>query len=43
MDSAQPEKFRGALPTVQRLTVFRDTAAERVRARTDTPSSTPFV
>jgi uncharacterized damage-inducible protein DinB len=33
MDSANPEKFRGALPTVQRLTVFRDTVAERVHAR----------
>jgi hypothetical protein len=33
MDSAQPEKFRGALPTVERLTVFRDTVAERVHAR----------
>ena len=33
MDSAHPEKFRGALPTVQRLTVFRDTVAERVHAR----------
>jgi hypothetical protein len=33
MDSANPEEFRGALPTVQRLTVFRDTVAERVHAR----------
>jgi hypothetical protein len=33
MDSAQPEKFRGALPTVRRLTAFRDTVAERVHAR----------
>jgi hypothetical protein len=33
MDSAQPEKFRGALPTVKRLTAFRDTVAERVHAR----------
>ena len=33
MDSAQPEKFRGALPTVQRLTAFRDTVAGRVHAR----------
>jgi uncharacterized damage-inducible protein DinB len=33
MDSAQPEKFRGALPTVKRLTDFRDTVAERVHAR----------
>ncbi|MFF0163880.1 hypothetical protein ACFYRY_41250 [Streptomyces sp. NPDC005263] len=27
-----PEKFRGALPTIQRLTVYRDTVAERVHA-----------
>lgn len=33
MDSAQPEQFRGALPTLQRLTAFRDTVAERVHAR----------
>ena len=33
MDSAQPEKFRGALPTVQRLAAFRATVAERVHAR----------
>ncbi|WP_133917535.1 DinB family protein [Streptomyces sp. NBC_00582] len=33
MDSANPEKFRGALPTVERLTAFRDTVAERVHAR----------
>jgi len=33
MDSARPEKFRGALPTVERLTTFRDTVAERVHAR----------
>ena len=33
MDSAQPEKFRGALPTAERLTIFRDTVAERVHAR----------
>jgi uncharacterized damage-inducible protein DinB len=33
MDSAQPEKFRGALPTVQRLTEFRDVVAQRVHAR----------
>ncbi|MFJ5262616.1 DinB family protein [Streptomyces sp. NPDC088387] len=33
MDSANPEKFRGALPTVRRLTEFRDTVAERVHAR----------
>jgi hypothetical protein len=33
MDSANPEQFRGALPTVERLTWFRDTVAERVHAR----------
>ena len=33
MDSAQPERFRGALPTVERLTAFRDVVAERVHAR----------
>jgi uncharacterized damage-inducible protein DinB len=33
MDSAQPERFRGALPTVARLTAFRDVVAERVHAR----------
>ncbi|MBE1536882.1 hypothetical protein H4W34_006715 [Actinomadura algeriensis] len=33
MDSAQPEPFRGALPTIERLTAFRDTVAERVHAR----------
>ena len=33
MDSAQPETFRGALPTVERLSLFRDTVAERVHAR----------
>ncbi|WP_225828257.1 DinB family protein [Streptomyces naphthomycinicus] len=33
MDSANPEKFRGALPTVSRLAAFRDTVAERVHAR----------
>ncbi|MGD3112572.1 DinB family protein [Streptomyces sp. YGL11-2] len=33
MDSANPEKFRGALPAVERLTAFRDTVAERVHAR----------
>jgi hypothetical protein len=33
MDSAQPEKFRGTLPTVRRLAAFRDTVAERVHAR----------
>ncbi len=33
MDSAQPEMFRGALPTIERLTSFRTTVAERVHAR----------
>ena len=33
MDSAQPERFRGALPTVARLSAFRDVVAERVHAR----------
>ena len=33
MDSANPEQFRGALPTLERLTAFRDTVAERVHAR----------
>ncbi|MET9968057.1 hypothetical protein ABZZ80_19550 [Streptomyces sp. NPDC006356] len=33
MDSANPEKFRGTLPTVQRLTDFRATVAERVHSR----------
>ncbi|MFE0191589.1 DinB family protein [Streptomyces sp. NPDC058989] len=33
MDSANPERFRGALPTVERLTAFRDTVAERVHVR----------
>ncbi|MGW0813081.1 DinB family protein [Streptomyces viridiviolaceus] len=33
MDSALPEQFRGALPTVRRLTAFRETVAERVHAR----------
>jgi len=33
MDSAQPERFRGALPTIKRLTAFRETVAERVHAR----------
>ncbi|MGQ4486025.1 DinB family protein [Streptomyces sp. SAS_281] len=32
MDSANPEKSRGALPTVERLGAFRETAAERVHA-----------
>ncbi|QOV34997.1 DinB family protein [Streptomyces ferrugineus] len=33
MDSANPEKFRGALPTVERLATFRDTVAERIHTR----------
>ncbi|MEV8230844.1 DinB family protein [Streptomyces sp. NPDC079167] len=33
MDSANPEQFRGALPTVRRLGAFRETVAERVHAR----------
>ena len=33
MDSALPEQFRGALPTVRRLSAFRDTVAGRVHAR----------
>jgi hypothetical protein len=33
MDSALPEQSRGALPTVRRLSAFRDTVAERVHAR----------
>ncbi|MFR0355885.1 DinB family protein [Streptomyces sediminimaris] len=33
MDSANPERFRGALPTIRRLTDFRTTVAERVHAR----------
>lgn len=33
MDSANPEKFRGALPTVDRLHLFRTTVAERVHER----------
>lgn len=33
MDSAQPERFRGALPTIERLTAFRATVADRVHAR----------
>jgi DinB superfamily len=35
MDSANPEKFRGALPTLDRLAAFRATVAERVHARVD--------
>ncbi len=33
MDSANPERSRGALPTVERLAAFRATVAERVHAR----------
>lgn len=33
MDSARPERFRGALPTIERLTTFRTTVADRVHAR----------
>lgn len=33
MDSANPEEFRGALPSLERLGVFRTTVAERVHAR----------
>jgi hypothetical protein len=33
LDSASPESARGALPTIERLTEFRTTVAERVRAR----------
>src|SRR5689334_23479646 len=33
MDSAQPERFRGALPTVARLTAFPGEVAEWVHAR----------
>jgi hypothetical protein len=33
MDSALPEQFRGALPTVRRLTAFTETVAERMHAR----------
>jgi hypothetical protein len=33
LDSARPEKFRGTLPTVRRLTDFRAAVAERVHAR----------
>lgn len=33
MDSAQPERQRGALPTVERLARYRETVAERVHAR----------
>jgi uncharacterized damage-inducible protein DinB len=36
MDSANPEQFRGALPTVERLAAFRDTVAERVHTRIGT-------
>ena len=33
MDSANPEKFRGALPTIERLGEFRAVVADRVHAR----------
>ncbi|GAA1727872.1 DinB family protein [Brachybacterium phenoliresistens] len=33
MDSANPEQFRGALPTIDRLRWFRTTVAERVHDR----------
>ncbi|MDF1605861.1 DinB family protein [Nocardioides sp. YIM 152315] len=33
MDSANPETFRGSLPTVERLLQFRETVADRVHAR----------
>ncbi len=33
MDSAQPERLRGTLPAIERLTGFRETVAERVHAR----------
>ena len=33
MDSALPEQFRGALPTVRRLSAFRETVVERVHAQ----------
>ncbi|MFF4373964.1 DinB family protein [Nocardiopsis dassonvillei] len=33
MDSANPEQFRGILPTIDRLRLFRTTVAERVRGR----------
>src|SRR5690349_7209660 len=33
MDSARPERLRGTLPTIERLTAFRTTVAERVHAR----------
>jgi hypothetical protein len=33
MDSSQPERFRGALPTVERLREYRSAVAERVHAR----------
>lgn len=33
MDSSCPEKFRGALPTVERLARFREVVADRVHAR----------
>lgn len=33
MDSASPERLRGALPTVRRLTALGETVAQRVHAR----------
>ncbi|NUP47474.1 MAG: DinB family protein [Catenulispora sp.] len=33
MDSARPERLRGALPGIERLAAFRATVAERVHAR----------
>src|ERR1700750_2561593 len=33
MDSARPERFRGALPTIERLTAVRGGGAERGHAR----------
>lgn len=33
MDSANPEQFRGVLPTIDRLRQFRTTVADRVHAR----------
>lgn len=36
MDSANPEQFRGTLPTIDRLQTFRSTVAERVHDRIGT-------
>lgn len=36
LDSANPEQFRGALPAVERLALFRDTVADRIHARIGT-------